>query len=1063
MAQLRISSPDDAAATTGRKAPSVLVVIVVKDGAAWLRECLTSLSKQSHPRLGVVAVDNGSTDGSVQLLVRTLGSERVIELGANRGFAAGLQAALGTDVASRADYVLFLHDDVALDTEAVARMVDAAERIQGTGIVGPKVVDWDDPRVLRDVGLSTDRFGYPYSPLEEDEIDHGQYDRVREVLFVSSCAMLVSRATWARVGLPDERFAARFEDLDLCWRARLAGFRVLMTPLALARHRSAALHRERAGALHERRGADRSRYYAERAALASMLKNYGIPSLLWVLPLYAVQGVGKIALMALSRRLVDVGQVLAAWWWNVVNLPGTIRRRVRAQAVRAVPDRAVRRYMAPATIRLRRWVDIANRILLGRGGHVEDLEEGRTAADLPTRAFSIVRNHPVAVTWSLGVLVALLSFRHLVGPELLSGGALPSFPGSASDFLRELVSGVRTPGLGGAHPGSPGLAALAGVTALSFGSTALAQKLLVVALPAVAGVAMFRAVARRTGQRGAAAVAGAAYLLSAIGLWAISEGRIAELVLLAVLPYLGDRLTVAFSPSPPGRSWRFVVGTGAMLAVGTVFLPGAALAFAVLLGAHLAVGVSGGRRVRGATLAGASAAVAAALAFPVVLELLSADWAALGSRAGTADVSMLGRLAPGPSPGSWAVAWFLPAAAVLGFALVEAEARRPALRHLLAASAGVSLAWASGAGFLPAALSNVPVYLAVATASACALLGLGLAWVVPRLSAYSFGLRQVAVGVLVGLTAGGIALGAARAALGDWDVGPERQPPAWPVVSEADPGLDYRVLWLGSAGGEELPAPAGDPLGTVRMGDLSLRYTIGGRVGRSALDLARTESNEPRAALERAVATALSGETRHAGAMLAPFAVRYVVADETDVPRTALERLRDQIDLDHVPAGGLVIFRNAVVLPRAGVVTAPGFDGAARSQDALALARITDAEGHLDADPLDRRPGGFGGPLSPGAVERYVLLSDEYAPGWRLDGASSPERAFGWAIGFPDAEGTGIDIRYGDQAGRTIQVWVLAALWIAALAFTSKPARRVSPRAAGRHVTAVEAEERSPV
>jgi hypothetical protein len=189
--------------------------------------------------------------------------------------------------------------------------------------------------------------------------------------------------------------------------------------------------------------------------------------------------------------------------------------------------------------------------------------------------------------------------------------------------------------------------------------------------------------------------------------------------------------------------------------------------------------------------------------------------------------------------------------------------------------------------------------------------------------------------------------------------------------------------------------------------------------------------------------------------------VRYVVASETDLPRTALERLGDQVDLDRVPAGGLVIFRNAVVLPRASSVTTSGFGEAVRSADPLALARITDAEGRLDTDPLGPRPGGFGGPAMTADGGRYVLLSDEYASGWRLDGVASspPERAFGWANGFPAAGEAEIDLRYGGQAGRTLQVWLLAALWVAALGFTSKPARRVSPRVAGRHVTPVEPEE----
>src|SRR5207249_9428695 len=127
-----------------------------------------------------------------------------------------------SDMARQADYVLLLHDDTVLEPGAVTALVGTAEQIEGVGVVGPKVLDWTEPRVLREIGLSTDRFGYPYSPLEDGEIDQGQYDRIREVLYVSSCAMLVSHAVLDRIGALDDRLSPASEDLDFCWRARVA-------------------------------------------------------------------------------------------------------------------------------------------------------------------------------------------------------------------------------------------------------------------------------------------------------------------------------------------------------------------------------------------------------------------------------------------------------------------------------------------------------------------------------------------------------------------------------------------------------------------------------------------------------------------------------------------------------------------------------------------------------------------------------------------------------------------------------------------------------------------------
>src|SRR2546426_2304325 len=196
--------------------PSVLVLLVVRDGGRWLRQCLMGLARQTHPRIVVLAVDNDSSDGSANLLETALGPDRVLKGERNLGFAGGVGLALQTDMARQADYVLLLHDDTVLEQGAVTALVETAERVEGAGVVGPKVVDWTEPRVLREIGLSTDQFGYPYSPLEDGEIDQGQYDRIREVLYVSSCAMLVSREVWDRIGPPDERLSPVLEDLDFC-------------------------------------------------------------------------------------------------------------------------------------------------------------------------------------------------------------------------------------------------------------------------------------------------------------------------------------------------------------------------------------------------------------------------------------------------------------------------------------------------------------------------------------------------------------------------------------------------------------------------------------------------------------------------------------------------------------------------------------------------------------------------------------------------------------------------------------------------------------------------------
>src|SRR5262245_15600762 len=584
---------DRSPASDDVRSPSVLVVLVTRDAAGWLRGCLEALAAQTHPRLGVVAVDNGSNDGTLDLLRQALGEGRVVALGENRGLAGALAAATELAPARAADYLLLVHDDAALAPDAVERLLESAEGIKGVervGVVGPKIVDWDDPRILREVGRSTDRFGHPYSPLQDGELDQGQYDRVLDVLFVASAVMLVSREAWQRTGPFDERFSGHHDDLDFCWRARLAGFRVLMTPLATARHRDASSRGERPA--EERRRS--TSYYAERAALASMLKDYGVLTLLWLLPVYAVIGLARAVYLALSRRFEDAFDLLAAWGWNILHLPGTLRRRIRAQAVRSVPDRKIRPFMA-STFRLPRWFERAEAFL------DEGLDDFSEEADRPLsrRAAGVAAGHPVFLGSILAIGLGALAVRTFVGPEVLTGGALAAFPAQATDFFRELGSGIRTTVLGGVQPGSPALAVMGAGSWAAFGSTALAQKILLGAMPAMAGIVMYRAMARETGSPASSVVAAGAYVLSALMLWAFSEGRLSLLVALAILPFAWDRIDAAFRRHPLERPFRFAVGFGVALAIGAAFAP----AIALPVGAFAIVNlVAGRRRDRGTML-----------------------------------------------------------------------------------------------------------------------------------------------------------------------------------------------------------------------------------------------------------------------------------------------------------------------------------------------------------------------------------------------------------------------------------------------------------------------------
>ncbi|HTI32032.1 MAG TPA: hypothetical protein VL422_00045, partial [Miltoncostaea sp.] len=494
--------------------------------------------------------------------------------------------------------------------------------------------------------------------------------------------------------------------------------------------------------------------------------------------------------------------------------------------------------------------------------------------------------HPLLVAWTLAAVLAAVSYRHLVGAQL-AGGALAAFPSTATGFFNELVSGVRTTGLGGTQAASPALGLLGLGGAAALGNTELLQKALLFVLPAAAAAGAARATWRLTGQRVPAVLAGAAYALAPVTMWAFSDGRIPELVFLAGLPWLAMRIQAGFAGRTGRRRLRWAIGVGAGLAVLTSFFPGTLLAAAVVAVVCL-VAPGGGTRRGGLAAAVVALVLAGVLTFPFAWALVDGGAHAVSEFVGVRSFSEVARLSPGDAPGGWLPSFYLPLAAALALVLVSRSLFRPALRAALTVVLCLYLAWASGAGWLPAGVSNMPAYLGLAAFSMALLVGIGLASLLAGVGQVTFGHRQVGAALMVLVVGGGLFLQATQGALGAWSIGgPEKIPAAYAVVQAGHepPG---RVLWIGGPHGGTLVAPGGTPEGTAGSGAAAVRFAVAYPKGATALDFGRPSAGPGYDALTRTIGEVLSGDTRHGGALLAPFAVQYLVASPGDVPPVAL-------------------------------------------------------------------------------------------------------------------------------------------------------------------------------
>jgi GT2 family glycosyltransferase len=992
-----------------------------------LRRCLHALANQTYGAFGVLAIDDASTDDANELLLRALGAERVIRHEEPLGYARSFAAALSLPAVAAADHILLLHGDAILDEDAVTALVEAAglPGAEPVGIVGAKVVDLEHPRMLRDVGRSVDRFGHAVSPLQSGEIDQGQFDRVLEVLAVDGSAMLVRRDVWRTLGLYDERLG--LDDVDLCWRARVAGWRVVMTPGARIEHGSA--HRDTDRPLAHSQHAEE-----DRVALAATLKNYGPLTLLWVVPLGIILTLVRLLFLALARRFEEAFELVRAIGWNLAHLGSTVRRRWAVQHARKVPDRRLRHFTASAGLHIPRWFHTAERIL------EEQRELGETEADEPTstrlrhRTASFVSVHPVLVGCAAGALILAFAARSLLVSGPLMGGAMPIFPSSPSGFFHELVSGFRTTGLGGSLAASPSLAALGGISVGALANTALAQKVIVIAGPVIAGVLCYRAVVRRTGRPGPAVVAAGAYALSAPMLWSISQGRVSMLFVLAALPPLAERVEVAFGPGDLADTrWRFAVGLAVTAAVAVAFQPAAILAVALFL---LVACVVGSSRIRGLGLVALGVLGAAVLLFPFVPTIAAQGGQSLWSGIGELDPWLVLRGVLGEAPGAWSPACFLPIGALLGLALASGDRRGQATRAALVATLGLGLAWLAVAGYLPTWAANAPVYVALAAVCESFLIGDGLASAFGGMGRASFGFRQIGTVLLSGVLILGLSLQALAAMVGTWSIGgSDKVSAAWSVLDARSQGA-YNIVWLGIHDGHPFPAPGGDPTGIVDSGDASVTFGLTARSGALAIDTGRPLTGAGAPTLRAALAEIMSGTTVHGGSLLSPFGVRYLIVEPDHLSPAAFDALNAQVDLELVPSAGLMIWRNVDALPPAAVLQADeGTHAIVAASDTGSIQRL----GSVPATPLEPTGSGWRGAAGDGDL---AVVATAYDPAWTLAGSDAePARSFGWSTSFDKVSGP-VTITYGAQLPRTIAMWLLAFLWGAALWITRKPVRR---------------------
>ncbi|MDP9986812.1 GT2 family glycosyltransferase [Arthrobacter oryzae] len=321
----------------------VTAVVVAHNGSAYLPRTLAALASQTRPVDRAVGVDTGSGDDSYRLLREALGETEVLSYPRSKGgMGAAVSAALaelvpvhGDGDGGRTEWIWLLHDDAAPAPEALAELLGAVERAPSVTVAGCKQLDWHSPRRLIDVGLSTSRWAERLTLIDADEMDQGQYDGRTDTFAVNSAGMLVRRDVWDQLGGFDPALPGSGDDVDFCWRNRLAGHRVVVVPAARmfhVAHRPHALGNPSA---------------ARKAQVHLRLKH----SPLWMVPVHGIGALlGSLFKLVLSIVVKDPGhgisQLLATC--AALGRPGAVAKARRtAKRSRRIRRSVIRKLQTP--------------------------------------------------------------------------------------------------------------------------------------------------------------------------------------------------------------------------------------------------------------------------------------------------------------------------------------------------------------------------------------------------------------------------------------------------------------------------------------------------------------------------------------------------------------------------------------------------------------------------------------------------------------------------------------------------------------------------------------------
>ena len=220
--------------------PKTAIVILNWNGQQMFNTFLPSVIEHSNPETSeIIVADNGSTDESVEHLKKNFPSVKIIQLSENFGFAEGYNQALKQ---VEADYFVLLNSDVKVTPHWLDNCIKLFEQDETIAAIQPKILSYNKPDEFEYAGAAggfIDRYGYPFCRgriLNKIEKDTGQYNLSSPIFWASGACMFIRSSAFKETGGLDGDFWAHMEEIDLCWRLKNSGHKIIYQPESVVYH-----------------------------------------------------------------------------------------------------------------------------------------------------------------------------------------------------------------------------------------------------------------------------------------------------------------------------------------------------------------------------------------------------------------------------------------------------------------------------------------------------------------------------------------------------------------------------------------------------------------------------------------------------------------------------------------------------------------------------------------------------------------------------------------------------------------------------------------------------------